>query len=97
MPGLVRARIHSTPPGGCRGRDLVARPVSPDPPANAYAQRLRAFLPREGFPHACTPNTVSSTRRQYASATFVFSADSPLVICISGPNPESVAVRLTII
>ena len=164
---------------GCRGRDLVARPVSPEPPANplldgeqtgrcsasragprhpdcavaamlfppwrrhwcarssspsrgrryaseplslyaalfpspttrpgkaappksdgldfAYAQRLRAFLPREGFPHACIPKTVSSTRRQYASMTLVFSADSPLVICISGPNPESVAVRLTII
>jgi hypothetical protein len=63
----------------------------------AYAQRLRAFLPREGFPHACTPKTVSSTRRQYASMTFVLSADSPRVICISGPNLESVAVRLTII
>ena len=97
MTGVVLARIHSTPPEDARGRDLVARPVSPDPPANAYAQPLRAFLPREGFPHASTPKTVSSTRRQYASVTFEFSADSPLVICISGPNPESVAVRLTII
>jgi hypothetical protein len=40
--------------------------------------------------------TVSSTRRQYASTTFGFSDDSPLVTCISGPNSESVAVRLTI-
>jgi hypothetical protein len=62
-----------------------------------YAQHFRAFLPREAVSHACTPKTVSSTRRQYASITFVFSADSPLVTCISGPNPESVAVRLTII
>ena len=41
--------------------------------------------------------SVSSTRRQYASITFGFPEDSPLVICISGPNPDSVAVRLTII
>ena len=47
-------------------------------------------------PRADFPKTVSSTRRQYASMTFAFSADSPLVTCISGPNPESVAVRLTI-
>jgi hypothetical protein len=43
------------------------------------------------------PKTVSSTRRQYASTTLVSSDDSPLVTCISGPNSESVAVRLTII
>ena len=60
------------------------------------AQRLLASLTRAGFPRACFPKTVSSTRPQYASMTFVFSADSPLVTCISGPSPESVAVRLTI-
>jgi len=62
----------------------------------ACAQRLLASLTSAGFPRACFPKTVSSTRPQYASMTFVFSADSPLVTCISGPNAESVAVRLTI-
>ena len=63
---------------------------------SACAQRLLASLTRAGFPRACFPKTVSSTRLQYASMIFAFSADSPLVTCISGPNPESVAVRLTI-
>jgi len=65
-------------------------------PSSACGQRLPASLTRAGFPRACFPKTVSSTRPQYASMTFVFSADSPLVTCISGPSPESVAVRLTI-
>ena len=60
------------------------------------AQRLLASLTQAGFPRACLPKTVSSTRCQYASMTFAFSADIPPVTCISGPNPESVAVRLTI-
>jgi hypothetical protein len=55
-----------------------------------------ASLARADFPRPTFPKTVSSTRAQYASMTFAFSADSPLVTCISGPNPESVAVRLTI-
>jgi hypothetical protein len=63
---------------------------------SACAQRLLASSTRAAFARACLPKTVSSTRRQYASMTFAFSADSPLVTCISGPNPESVAVRLTI-
>jgi hypothetical protein len=57
---------------------------------------LSTYLVRAGFARACFPKTVSSTRRQYASMTFAFSTDSPLVTRISGPNPESVAVRLTI-
>jgi len=56
-------------------------------------QRLRAFPTRfDSF-----PKTISSTRRQYASAIFGSADESPLVTCISGPNSESVAVRLTII
>ncbi len=65
-------------------------------PDSACAQRLLASLTRAGFPRASFPKTVSSTRRQYASMTFASSADIPPVTCISGPNPESVAVRLTI-
>src|SRR6476620_3973646 len=59
----------------------------------AHVQRFRTSPPRSDFPHACVPKTISSTRRQYASTTFVSLADSPLVTRISGPNPESVAVR----
>jgi hypothetical protein len=95
----VQGRVHHClgdgAPAGVRYRDRLQRHS-----VNCgfdYAERLRACLPRKGFPRACTPKTVSSTRRQYASMTLVFSADIPLVICISGPNPESVAVRLTII
>jgi hypothetical protein len=68
----------------------------PGRPNSACVQRLLASLTRASFPPVCFPKTVSSTRRQYASMTFAFSADSPLVTRISGPNPESVAVRLTI-
>ena len=62
-----------------------------------HAQRSRFFACREDRASARTPKTVASTRRQYASVTLVSCADNPLVIFISGPNPESVAVRLTII
>jgi|SRR5580704_9490263 hypothetical protein len=54
--------------------------------SRALTMRLHSF-----------PKTISSTRRQYASITFGFSEDTLLVTCISGPNSESVAVRLTII
>jgi hypothetical protein len=52
---------------------------------------------RDLCPPGWAPKTVLSTRLQYASITFGSPQDSPLVICISGPNPDSVAVRLTII
>src|ERR1700730_1767847 len=60
-----------------------------------HLQRLYACPPRSRL--GSFPKTVSSTSRQYAATTFVSSDDSPLVTCISGPNSESVAVRLTII
>src|SRR5580704_3784347 len=49
---------------------------------SAYLTRLDFFS-----------KTISSMRRQYASATFGSSEDSPLVTCISGPNSQSVVVR----
>src|SRR3954451_1500666 len=62
----------------------------------AGAQRLPASLIRAGSSWASLPKTVSSTRRQYASTTLGLFADNALVTCISGPNPASVVVRLTI-
>ena len=59
-----------------------------------HLQRFWAFPPRSRF--GCFPKTVSSTRRQYAATTFGSSDVNPLVTRISGPNSESVAVRLTI-
>ena len=56
--------------------------------------RLRTFP--SPSPFGSSPKTISSTRRQNAAITFGSSEDSPLVICISGPNSESVALRLTI-
>lgn len=57
---------------------------------------LRPYFGRASFPAEGLPKTVSSTRCQYASMIFGLSADNPLVAFISGPNPESVALRLTI-
>lgn len=82
---LIALTIHV----GRRGRLLLACP--------ACVQRFRASPTRVDAPPADVPKTVSSTRRQYASTTLVSLADSPLVACISGPKPDSVAVRLTII
>jgi len=69
-------------------------PVTRQPIRSALSyQMLFALVAR----FCCLPNTISSTRLQKDSATFGSSEDSPLVTRISGPNAESVAVRLTII
>jgi hypothetical protein len=39
MTGLVRRASTQHHPEDARGRDLVARPVSPDPPADALLDR----------------------------------------------------------
>src|SRR5258708_37833788 len=77
------------------GQDRAAGPC----PLVIWRRRATGFQRLCAFPTRfdSLPKTILSTRRQYASTTFGFSEDSPLVTCISGPNSESVAVRLTII
>jgi YD repeat-containing protein len=83
-------------PYGKSASEVKCAAKSPLAPSGKRTRLQRVLALARSVFGSC-PKTVSSTRRQYASTTFASSDDSPLVTCISGPNSESAAVRLTII